>query len=132
MIGIDTNVLLRLTIGDDAAQANRARRLFDEIVLRQERVIVSPIVMTEYVWTLGRAYMLDRAKISSFLDALVLTPFLDFVDRPVILAAIADYRTGKADFADYMIAAYAEREGATFVFSFDTDAVKSGRFVAVP
>lgn len=132
MIGIDTNVLLRLTIGDDAAQAKRARHLFDEIVLRQERVIVSPIVMTEYVWTLGRAYKLDRAKISSFLDVLILTPFLEFVDRPIILAAIEDYRAGKADFADYLIAAYAEREGATFVFSFDTDAVKSGRFVAVP
>ena len=39
MLGIDTNVVVRLLISDDAKQTRRARKLVDQAVSRDERVL---------------------------------------------------------------------------------------------
>ena len=41
MLGIDTNVLIRLLVSDDAEQTRRARKLVDQAVSRDEPVLVS-------------------------------------------------------------------------------------------
>ena len=53
MIGLDTNVLLRLFIEDDAAQSERARRLVDASAANAP-CVVNPVVLAEFAWTLAR------------------------------------------------------------------------------
>ena len=52
MIGLDTNVLLRLFVEDDPAQSDRARRFVDAAAA-DEPCIVNPVVLAEFAWTLA-------------------------------------------------------------------------------
>src|SRR5207244_1489706 len=45
MLGLDTNVLVRLLIEDDAAQTRRARKLVDTAIAEEETVLVSLTVL---------------------------------------------------------------------------------------
>ena len=45
MLGIDTNVVIRLVISDDAEQTRRARKLVDQAIGRDEPVLVSLLVL---------------------------------------------------------------------------------------
>lgn len=59
MIAVDTNVLVRLFVADEPAQAAKAQKLFDAAADREIAVWVSDTVLVELVWTLGRAYARD-------------------------------------------------------------------------
>ena len=60
MLGLDTNVLVRLLIEDDAAQTRRARKLVDAAVTEQEAVLFSLPVLLETEWVLRSRYELPR------------------------------------------------------------------------
>mgnify|MGYP003397326476 CR=1 FL=1 len=54
MLGIDTNVLVRLLVADDAAQTRRARALVARAVEREESVLISlPVIIETGPWMLG-------------------------------------------------------------------------------
>ena len=62
MIAVDTNVLLRRLLNDDATQAERARRLFES----EESVLIADVVLAEAVWTLtGKRYGAGREEIAA-------------------------------------------------------------------
>lgn len=103
MIGLDTNVLVRYLVQDEPAQTGRANALINGAVDRGDRCAVSLIVLCELVWVLRDSYGQDRAT-----TALTLERILDaaeFVVEASDLArqALADYRRGPGDFADYVI-----------------------------
>ena len=52
MIGLDTNVLLRLFVEDDPAQSDRARRFVDAAAA-DEPCLVNSVVLAEFAWTLA-------------------------------------------------------------------------------
>ena len=56
MLGLDTNVLVRLLIEDDASQTRRARKLVDTAIAEQETVLVSLPVLLETEWVLRSRY----------------------------------------------------------------------------
>ena len=64
MIGLDTNVLLRYLLQDDAAQAARAARELE----RDERFLIDGIVLCELVWVLEAGYGCSRADIVGALE----------------------------------------------------------------
>ena len=70
MIAIDTNVLVRLFINDDAAQARRASALFDEYADQDDSLWIADIVLIELVWALDRSYGRSREEIVKALRAL--------------------------------------------------------------
>jgi predicted nucleic-acid-binding protein len=47
VIGLDTNFLLRLLLDDDAAQAARITRLFDEHVRKPGSAHIADVVLAE-------------------------------------------------------------------------------------
>ena len=61
MIGIDTNILLRLWLNDDPAQNKRIDALLAEHGGRPESLLVTDVVLVEAIWTLRSAYAQDRA-----------------------------------------------------------------------
>ena len=66
MIGVDTNVLVRAVIADDAQQAAHAARF---LRARDETnpAFINPVVAAEFVWVLRAAYRMPRQVIVDIL-----------------------------------------------------------------
>ena len=88
MIAVDTNVLLRPLLDDDAVQAERARRLFD----RKENVLIPDIVLAETIWTLkGKRYQASKDDLVALVMGLLEEPNIVFESRQAVWSAVNDY-----------------------------------------
>ena len=119
MIALDTNVLVRLVLHDDEAQAKTAERLFIRARREQTHLFVPDIVLCELVWVLTARARLSRDDIAAALEQLLRTELIVVSDTGGVDRALASYRGGKADFADYLIGEQARRAGAEEVVTFD-------------
>lgn len=61
MIRLNTNVLLRLWLNDDPAQAPRAGALLSEHGQGMGSLLVTDVVLAEALWVLASAYAQDKA-----------------------------------------------------------------------
>jgi predicted nucleic-acid-binding protein len=119
MIAVDTNVLVRLIVADDPRQAALARHLIEEAITEGINCFVSTPVLCELEWVLGSRYRVPRAEFAAVLKRLLDQAIFVFEDRGVLLQALATYRQGRAQFADYLIGAKAQAAGATTTWTFD-------------
>ena len=119
MIALDTNVLVRLIVHDDEVQARVVERLL--IRARRDRtpLFVADVVLCELVWVLTRRLGLGRAEVADAIDRLLRTELVVVAQAAVIARALAAYRTGRGDFADYVIREQAFASEATEVVTFD-------------
>jgi predicted nucleic-acid-binding protein len=131
MIGFDTNLVVRLMVGDDATQARRARKLLEEAAERDEQVLISDIVLSELEWVLEAAYKVPRPRILAALNALIAEDRFCFEDRHRVATALHLYQQGKGDLADYLIGLRSEAAGARTTFTFDRDLSNDSRFTVV-
>lgn len=111
MMGFDTNVLVRVLVGDDPAQTKKAERAFADHC-KGDGVLVTLVVLAEIAWVLSAAYEWDRATIHERLSRLVRTRGVTFEDLELVEAALESYRSGRADLADYLILVKAQSAGA--------------------
>jgi len=130
MIAVDTNVLVRFIVEDDAPQSARAARLIARATERDESIFVSDIVLCELVWVLSVSYRVARPQIATTLGRLVQAKQLAFVDTERVRRATEAYAAGKGDFADYLIREHARDAGCTAVATFDRSLLKDNLFVA--
>mgnify|MGYP001251395813 FL=1 len=131
MIGIDTNVLLRLLIRDDEAQFGRLVAQIDAGAWG-DGVLVNPVVVVEAVWVLIKKLDRPKTEVLGFLDDLLGTDGLVILHEAAVARAVATWRTAKCDFADCLIAAMNTEAGASTTLTFDHDALKLPEFSAVP
>ena len=104
MNGLDTNVLVRYVTADDPEQAEAARAVIEGAERRGERLFVSGIVLCELVWVLrGGAYGYGKEAIAGALSGLLDSPVFEVQQRNLVRRALASYRDGHADFADYLL-----------------------------
>lgn len=119
MIALDTNVLVRLILQDDETQARVVERLFIRARREQTPLFVADVVLCELVWVLTRRLGLRRGEIADVLDRLLRTELIAVADPGVAARALAAFRGGKGDFADYLIRECAMRAEAADVVTFD-------------
>ena len=119
MIALDTNVLVRLVLQDDEAQAKVAERLFVRARREQTPLFVADIVLCELVWVLTSRARLSRTDIADGMDRLLGTELIVVHNVGAVDRALSSYREGKGDFADYLIREQAYLAGATEVVTFD-------------
>ena len=93
MKAIDTNVVLRFLLDDDAEQSRAA-----ETIVRAG-VFVPATVLLETGWVLSARYGFDRERLAAALAAFLDVPTVSVADEPGIRRAIEHHRAG-ADFAD--------------------------------
>jgi len=124
MIGIDTNILVRLIVADDPKQAVAARNFILEHCSSEEPGLVRHVVLVELAWTLARVYGLRRARIADAMDQILETTQLDVESSSDVVAAVKDYRTGPADFADCLVARANLSAGCAHTITFDRKAAK--------
>ena len=118
MTAVDTNVVVRYLVGDDAEQAEAARKLIDRLTSSSPGFICREVVI-EVAWVLERSYRFTRAQIAEVLMGLTASDSLVVENSDDVAAAAHRYRQGGAGFADLMILSAAEREGATSLHTFD-------------
>jgi predicted nucleic-acid-binding protein len=119
VIALDTNVLVRLVLQDDEAQARIAERVLIKARHADESLFVSDLVLCELVWVLTRRVGLARADIAHTIDRILRTELIVVSDIRVLDRALDAYREGKGDFADYLVREQALAADATEVITFD-------------
>lgn len=137
MIAIDTNVLLRYLLADDDTQSSKAQSL----ILGDEKVLITDVVLTETIWTLkGKRYNLRKEELIDVIHALFSERNLVFEDANVIWSALKDFTNApriksggkikQADFPDALIINKSFKHGqkandlVTAVYTFDKAALE--------
>ena len=119
MIGIDTNILLRLWLNDDRAQSKRIDQLLAEHGELPGSLLVTDVVLVEAVWTLKSAYEQDKqAQLIAVRSLLEETAFA-FEDREAVAAALTLFESGSCGFADCLVVAKHARQGCDFTATLD-------------
>ncbi len=124
MLGIDTNVVVRLIIADDAEQARRARKLIEQAPDREEPVRVSLLVPLECEWVLRSRYGFSRVALQSIFRALLQARELPFEDEPALEEALFHWKDGECGFSDCLIAAHDRQMGCRATATFDGKAAR--------
>ena len=119
MIAFDTNLLVRLMVEDDAAQLRKARGVIREATEREEKILVTDIVLAELEWVLEFSYDVPRERILSTISDLAGDGRFCFEDRQRITDALDLYQAGKGDLADYLLGLPGEVGGARTTYTFD-------------
>ncbi|MFW6216255.1 MAG: PIN domain-containing protein [Desulfohalobiaceae bacterium] len=101
MIALDTNVLVRLAVEGDDAQAARARCLVSDAGSRGEKMFLLSSVLLEMVWVLSRGYGYQRADIAHLLVVLLTSPSYEIENRTAVERVSLRYRM-EGDFADIL------------------------------
>jgi predicted nucleic-acid-binding protein len=122
MIGLDTNVLARYVVRDDARQTAAATRLMESSCTPDSPGVVPLVVLCELVWVLDRGYRYSRSDIATVLRAILSAADLHVERSPLAWQALNGYEDGRADFADYVIALTAAGESAETTYTFDRTA----------
>lgn len=123
MIALDTNVLVRYLVQDDATQAQIASDVIYGLS-EADLGFVGREVLIELVWVLERAYGFSRMEIANALDGLLAAIELVIENADDLGLAIELYRNDGYGFADMMIAAAARRAGARELVTFDRKAAR--------
>ncbi len=119
MIALDTNVVLRLFIGDDPGQEAAAGRLFAQAARDGTRLYIADAVLCEVAWVCRARYKMNRGETAQLLAELLRTERVVVQDGQGLDAAIEGYREGPGDFSDYLIRARAAAIGVREVVTFD-------------
>lgn len=119
MIGVDTNILLRLWLNDDRAQSKRIDQLLAEHGGLPGSLLVTDVVLVEAVWMLKSAFEQDKqAQLIAVRSLLEETAFA-FEDREAVAAALTLFESGSCGFADCLVVAKHARQGCDFTATFD-------------
>jgi predicted nucleic-acid-binding protein len=103
MIGLDTNVLLRFLVEDDADQHARAAALVRRALRSGEDLFVAKIVLCEVIWVLQRSYGVDRQGLVEVVEGLLRTRSFVLEDREEVRRALERFAEGMAGFSDLLI-----------------------------
>lgn len=115
MKGLDTSVLLAWLL------EGQARALPQGPEYR-----IGMVVLAELAWVLKATFKRSRGEIADVLEALAQASDL-LIDREVQLA-ISDFRTGVADFSDYLLARDNEAAGCETTLTLDRRAARHAAF----
>jgi predicted nucleic-acid-binding protein len=117
-ICVDTNVLVRAVLKDDAKQARNAIKLLEEAAL----IAVSLPCLCELVWVLRRGARLPTADVAEAIRALLDADNVA-MNRPAVEMGLSMLEAG-GDFADGIIAYEGHWLGGEAFVSFDAEAVR--------
>lgn len=128
MIALDTNVLVRHFVQDDARQSAAATKLIKTECTSEEPGFISLVVLAELVWVLERAYGYDRGQIEHLIRRVLTVADFAVENSELAWRALNEFQNGTADFADYLIGLAGAAAKAEVTFTFDVRTAKSSLF----
>ena len=124
MPGVDTNLLVRWLIDDDAKQVAEVQTLLESTRARQISLFVANTVSLELEWVLRSRYQLDKASVLAAFNALLEAQEIDFQDEAALERALHHYRNGVAEFADCLHSGICAAAGRSPLLTFDKVAAR--------
>ena|SRR2546425_1693195 len=123
MIGLDTNVLVRYIMQDDAKQSPKATKLVESLN-GENPGFITLVSVIEVYWVLTSCYDLTGEQVAQALEAILRTKQLVVEQADQVLRALRVFGVGKADFADCLIERSAANAGCDQTMTFDAGAAK--------
>ena len=124
MPALDTNVLVRYLVEDDAAQLAAARRCISRCVKEGVTLFVPVTVVLELEWVLRKRFGFGKDDVLLALSHLFSAAELTIESERALEVALQLFRLGTADFADCLHIALAAQAGEQPLWTFDKGAAK--------
>jgi predicted nucleic-acid-binding protein len=124
VIGLDTNVLVRYLVQDDARQAEKATKLIEKECSTDAPGWIDHIVLCELVWVLDSAYGYSRSLIAGVVAQILASAELRVESSDQVRAALRAFVAETADFADFLIGIRNRDQGCTATVTFDKKAAR--------
>lgn len=118
---LDTNILIRYLTRDDEVKAEAVFLLLRRIELGEEKVVTSPLVIFETVYTLQRSYRVPRATIREALTYIIALPGIELPNKSVYVKALDLFERKNISFADAYNVVYMQSHRLGEIYSWDTD-----------
>jgi predicted nucleic-acid-binding protein len=128
MIGLDTNVLVRYVVHDDAAQSPLATQLLDENLTPSAPGFVSSVALVETVCVLDRFYAFSDSEIASVIERFLQSEGLHVESAQSVFVAMTALKDGSAGFADALNGELGLEAGCTHTLTFDKAAARLPSF----
>jgi predicted nucleic-acid-binding protein len=127
MIGLDTNIVVRVFADDDARQRAAATRLIDGLPAG-DKAVVNLVVLVELLLTLRSVYEFDREQLAIVVTRLSEHPKIQLLETYIARDAV--HRSGEigGDIADHFIASPNRAHGCEVTYTFDHAAANSPDF----
>ena len=131
MIGIDSNILLRLFLADTTVpqdapgQFALVRKLVTE---SEEPFFINHIVIVETIWVLKQKLKLSKEAIAATLLRLLRLSNVTVQDTVSVAAALNTFTHHPGDFSDHLIGEINRQNGCRTTLTFDKAASKSPNF----
>jgi predicted nucleic-acid-binding protein len=129
MIGLDTNILVRVLADEDDPAADRARELLVRLEEAGETVWLNHVVLCELGWVLRSSKRFTRAQIADLLGRVLSTRLLRVADAELVEEALRIFRATRAD---CLIGVLNRRAGCATTYTFDRRAAETADFRPVP
>lgn len=131
MLGIDTNVLIRFLVGDDADQAAVAQQFIQARCSPEQPAFISVIAAVELFWTLRRTYRFSAEELAATFSGLLRARELLFERPDEVRYAFREFAMNGVDFADALLGAVGEAEGCSTTVTFDQAASRLPMFTLI-
>ena len=126
MAALDTNVLVRYIVQDDAAQLAVAKRLISRCVSEGLTLFVPVTVVLELEWLLRSSFAFGKSDVLLTLSSLFSAAELSFESERALEVALQLFRKNSVDFADCLHVALATYANEQPLWTFDKGAAKVG------
>ena len=124
MIGLDTNVLLRYLVQDDAAQSPKATEIIERRLNKTNPGFVSLVSILEIVWVLGSLYKRSRWEIADHLEMILAADTLEVQNEQEVYQGVIALRNATGTFEDALIGGLGAWRGCETTLTFDQNAAK--------
>ena len=124
MIGLDTNVVLRLLLNDDLKQRQRAVKAIQQAKVLSVRVTITLAVVLEMEWVLRSVAKMTKPQVLSVFDLLLESYDIEIDNEKALEQALHIYANAAADFAECLFLAQYQRMGCQTMLTFDAKAAR--------
>lgn len=128
MKSLDTNVLIRFLVNDDAYQAKAVRALF--LKAEEERTVffITSVVLLELLYVLGSVYEYHRHDIIDAVKSLISMKILAFENTDAVHDFLLFGKNSSVELDDLLIGYIAKESGCETTITFDKKASRSDLF----
>ena len=124
MAALDTNILVRFLVEDNASQLAAAKKLITRCVNARESLYVPVTVSLELEWVLRSNFGFRKEAVIDTLSQLLSSFELTFESEGALEVALTLYGQGGADYSDCLHVALAYVAGEQPMWTFDKAAAK--------
>ena len=124
MLGLDTNVILRLLLADDPVQKKRASKTIARAKATGRPVMLALAVVLELEWVLRSSARMDKAQVLAIFRLLLESYDVQIENEKVLEQAVHTYQNASADFGECLFLAQYQRMGCQTMLTFDAKAAR--------